>query len=77
MLQIIFHLLVPTPISFIDRHTHTVGHFVCIHNNPTFIIPGSPANRLNERSFGTQKAFLIRIENSNKRDLREIKPFTE
>ncbi len=70
MFQVIFHLLVSATIGFIYCDAHTISHFIRIHNNPTFIIPGSATNRLNKRSFGTKKALLIRIENSNKRDLR-------
>ena len=77
MFQVILHLLVSATIGFIYCDTHTIRHFIGIHNNPTFIIPGSPANRLNKRSFGTQKALFIRIENRDKRNLRQIKPLTQ
>ncbi|MNI12692.1 hypothetical protein D3C73_658850 [compost metagenome] len=70
MFQVIFHLLVSTTIGLVYRNTHAIGHFIRIHDYFSLIISGGTTNRLDKRSFGTQKAFLICIENSNKRDLR-------
>ena len=64
-------------VGFFNRAAHGIGDLIRIHNNPSVYIARSTAYGLDERSRGTQKAFLIRVQNRHEADLRQVKPFAQ
>ena len=71
------HLLCTAAICFIQRALHRIGHTVGIHDHPPVDVSCRPPDRLDQRRVRTQEAFLIRIQDSHQRDLRQIQSFPE
>ena len=57
-----------------DGPLHRVRHLVGIKNRPAIDVTRGAAHRLYQRIAGTKKAFLVRIENRDKRDLGKSRP---
>lgn len=56
---------------------HGGRYGIRIHNHLALRVAGRAANRLDERRFGAQEPFLIRIEDGNERYLWDIEPFAQ
>ncbi len=77
VLFVISHLDFPTAESFPDGPFHGRRYAVCIENNTTLCIPGGTACRLHQTGFRTQEAFLVRVQNGHKGNLRNIQALPE
>ena len=72
MLFVILLLDCPTAAGLFNCRLHGIRHVVGIHNNMSLCVTCGTSNGLDQGCLRTQKALLIRIENCNKGDLRNI-----
>ena len=63
--------------GFVDRPLHRVGHLVGIENHLRVDVARRAADRLHQRRFAAQEAFLVGIENRDQRDFRQVEPFAQ
>ena len=63
--------------SFIDGHTHRMGHRVRIHDNQTLCVTRSASDGLDQAGLRAQETFLVSIQDRNQADLRQIQAFPE
>jgi len=77
VLFVVDNLNLPSAIGHINRPLHTAGNMVGVHNNPTFDVPGGPANSLNQGLLGTKKALFIGVQNGYQRHFRQIQAFAQ
>jgi hypothetical protein len=71
----LLHLAAPFRLG--HRVAHRVRHRVGVENRAAVHVPGRAAYRLNQRACGPEKAFLVRIQNGDQRDFRQIQPFAQ
>ena len=72
MFFVVFLLDAAASVRFLYGGAHGVRHIVRIHHNMSFRITGGTAHRLYEGGLGTQEAFLVRIQNGNEGNLRDV-----
>ena len=72
MFAIVDFLKGPAAARLIDGALHGVGHAIGVKNRLASGIPGSAANRLNQRLFGTEKAFFVGVQNCDQRHLGQV-----
>ena len=70
-------LLLPAAIRLSDSALHAACDLVGIKNNTAIHVPRGPADRLDQRRFRAQKAFLVRIEDGDECAFRDVQPFTQ
>ena len=70
-------LLLAPPIGFIDRALHRIGHLVGIHDRHAVQVTRRAADRLDQRTLGAQKPFLVGIQNRDQRDFRKIQTLAQ
>src|SRR6185295_11464388 len=59
------------------RLTDRVGVLVRVHEHATAQVAGRTPDRLDQAALAAQEAFLVGIENSDERDLRDIETFAQ
>ena len=67
----------PTAAGFFNCCLHGIRHIIGIHDNMSLCVTCGTSNRLDQGCFGTQEAFLIGIQNRNKRNLRNIQSLAQ
>ena len=77
MQRIVGQLLFSSSVGFINCLLHAFCNGVSIKYYKPFHISCSTACRLGEAFFVAQKAFLIGIQNSHQRYLRQVEPFPQ
>ena len=70
-------LLLTTTLGFIQSPAHRPGHSVRIQNRGTVDIARRPANGLNQRAIGAQKAFLVGVEDCHQRYLWHVQALAQ
>ena len=70
-------LLGAAAVGFGNGAFHGAGHLVSIENDLAIHIARGTANRLDERGFGAQEAFLVGIQNGDKGAFRNVQTFTQ
>ena len=58
---VVIELNDPPPVGFVERPLHAVGHHIGIEDCVPFEVSRGAAHGLDQRSAGTQEAFLIGI----------------
>src|SRR6266568_3080498 len=71
------HLLGAAAIGFVDGLIHGVSAAVGIENGAAFDMAGAAADGLNQRSGAAEIAFLVGVENGDKRDFGQVQPFAK
>ena len=56
----------------LDASLHRAGDSIGVEDRAAMDIAGRPAHGLNQRSIAAQETFLVRIENGDEGDFREI-----
>ena len=74
--DVVSRLFFSASSRFVHRSAHGIGNRIGIQNGFAFNISRSTSDGLNERTLASQEAFFIRIQDRNKRDLRDIEPET-
>ena len=74
---IIFLLNLPAAFCLVDRVPHGIGDAVGVHNDMTLRISRSTTDGLDQRGFRTEESLLIRVQNGNQRNFRNIQSLTE
>ena len=74
---IIGFLNLTPPFRLINSGLHRGSNRIGIHDDLTVGITGSPPNGLNQGAFITQEAFLIRIQNCDQRNFRNVQTFPQ
>ena len=77
MFLIICFLNGAPPLCFPDGVLHGIRHHVGVHDHMSFAVAGGAADGLDERNLGTEESFLIRVQNGDQGDLRNVKTFPE
>ena len=72
MRLIVRHLNGTAAIGFRDGTLHGAGHLVSVHDDLSAGVAGGTANGLDHCCFAAQEALLVRIQNSDQRDLRNV-----
>ena len=72
MFFVISHLNCTPTFRLINRYAHRVRDMIRIHNDMTVRISRRTSYRLYQGSLRTQEAFFVSIQNSDKRNLRNI-----
>ena len=75
--EIVSDLLGAAAIGFADGFLHRLGHSISVKNRRAVQVARSAADGLNQRTLGTQKAFLVRIENRDQRYFGQIQTFAQ
>ena len=70
MRLVISHLFLPPAIGLVYGLSHTSRDLISIEDNLSVHVSGGTSGCLCQGSVGTQKAFLIRIQDSDQRDFR-------
>ena len=70
MRLVISHLFLPPAIGLVHGLLHTRRDLIGIEDNLSIHVSGGTSSCLRQGSVGTQKAFLIRIQDSDQRDFR-------
>ncbi len=77
VLAVVFLLQRAAAVGFLDRPLHRVGHLVGVENHLGVHVAGGPADRLHQRRFAAQEAFLVGVENRHQRNLGQVEPFAQ
>ena len=77
VLGIVSQLLFPSAIGLVNGCFHAWGNVIRIHDSFAINVPGCSANCLGQATLIAQEAFLVGIENGNKRDFRQVKTFAQ
>src|SRR5215208_2627054 len=65
------------PVGLVNRRFHRPGHGIGVHDHLPVDVAGRPSNRLNERAFRAQEAFLVRVEDGHQRDLGQVETLAQ
>ena len=77
MFFVILKLNFTASVGFVNSFLHRFGDGVCVKKDGgVYISRGSP-DGLNQRGLAPQKAFLVCIEDCDRRDLRQIQAFAQ
>ena len=63
--------------GLVDGPLHRVGHLVGIEDHLGVDVAGRPADRLHQRRFAAQEAFLVGVEDRHQRHFRQVEPFAQ
>ena len=74
---VVGELLFAATVCFVDRTFHAAGHAIGIEDHPTIDVARSAADRLDQRRFGAQEAFLVGIEDAHQPAFGNIKPLAQ
>ena len=77
VLFVVLELHGAATFGFVNGALHRVGDFIGIHNHFTIKVAGSAACRLGQGAMRTQETFLVGIENSHERNLRQVKALAQ
>ena len=77
MFFVVRHLLGAAAVRFVDGKLHRIGDTVGVHNDMSLRVTGRAPNGLDQRSARAQETFLIRIQDGNQRDFRQVEPFAQ
>src|SRR5229473_4491147 len=70
-------LLGAAAIGFADGLVHGVGAAVGVENGAAFDVARATADGLNQRCGAAEKSFLVRVENGDEGDFRQIQPLAK
>src|SRR5690242_13488948 len=71
------YLLGAAAIRFVDGLIHGVSAAVGVENGAAFDVAGAAADGLNQRSGAAEIAFLVGVEDGDKRDFGQVQPFAK
>ena len=77
MFPVVVRLDFAAAIRLVNGASHRIRYIVCVQNDCPLHIPGGAADCLNQGSLAAQESFLIRIQNRNQGNFRQIKPFPQ
>ena len=67
----------PAAAGLLDRIAHGIRHIVRIHDHMTFTVSCGTSDGLDQRCLRPQESFLVRIQDRNQRDFRNIQSFSQ
>ena len=74
---VVGHLFGAAAVGFVDGFAHRVGDAVGIQNGGAVQVARGAAYGLDQRAFGTQEAFLVRIQDRHQRHFGNIQPLAQ
>ena len=77
MRLVVGHLLLPAAVRLGDGAFHAARHLVGVKDDLSIHVARGAPYRLDQRRFRAQKAFLVRIQNGDQRDLRNVQPLAQ
>src|SRR5690606_32577433 len=77
VLRIVIQLLLAAAPGFRERALHGAGHLLRVQDGPAVDVARRAADGLDQRTLGTQEAFLVGIENGDQRDLGNVQAFAQ
>ena len=76
-LPVEFKLLAAPAVGFLQRRTDRTGAPVRVQDGHSVEIARGPSDGLDQRAFGTQKPFLVGIEDRHQRNLGHVQTFAQ
>ena len=67
----------PPSVRLINGSPHGIRNGIRVHNYVSLRVPCRPPDGLDQRSFRTEKTFLIRVQDRDQRNFRNIQAFPQ
>ena len=64
-------------VRLVHRDLHRGRDRIGVHHDVAVGVAGGAADCLDQRRFGAEEAFFIRVEDRDERDLRDVEPLAE
>ena len=77
MLGVVFDLQLAPALGFVDRDAHGVGDPIRVHVDPTVGVARGSPDRLNQRARAAQETFLVRVQDRDQADFRQVEPLAQ
>ena len=77
MLAVELDLLGAAPVGLVDRALHRARDLVRVEDRLAADVARGAADGLDQRAFGAQEAFLVRVEDRDERDLGQVEALAQ